>query len=138
MDPNTTGDASDIEGIAPENWMAAIFNEGNSQDADVVLDLITENNIAPYPFENGANPAGGVFADTMYPGGANQAPGLELHDLSTITATTVGATTRLKGGNFPCGLIVLQFEGLEATPLVQIDLVPGTHRGYMCEAMTEM
>ena len=43
---------------------------------------MTDNNIAPYPFENdGAN------VDTMYPGGANQLPGLMLHDLVSYSAT---------------------------------------------------
>ena len=133
LDPNTPDDAADTNGPTPENWMAAVFNEGNTQLDNVITDVITENNIAPYPFEND-----GVNGDTMYPGGANQAPTLQLHDLSTISATTVGAMTRLKGGTFPCGLMVIQTTGLEGVPFVQIDLVPGQHRGYMCESMTEM
>jgi hypothetical protein len=129
LDPNTPDDAVSYV----ENWMMAINNDGNLQDNVIIGEMIDENNLAPYPFEND-----GVNLDTQYPGGGNQAPTLELHDLSTISATTVGATTRLKGGNFPCGLIVIQTSGLESTPLIQIDLVPGTHRGYMCEPMTEM
>ena len=135
LDPNTPDDVSDVGGGTPENWMQAIFNEGTLQVSDVLEDMITENNIAPYPFEND-----GVHLDTMYPGGANQAPGLELHDYSSVSGTTIGNQTRLKGGNFPCGL--MRFEWAPSTIAsgiqIQIDLMPGTHRGYLCEPMTEM
>jgi len=134
-DPNTPSDAPDIGGGTPENWMQAIFNEGTDQASDVLEDLTTENTIAPYPFEND-----GVNTDTMYPGGANQLSSLELHDFELITASTIGGTTRLKGGNFPCGLVQIQTAGFEKDSQVtlQINLVPGNHRGYLCESMTEM
>ena len=134
-DPNVPDDASDISGPTPENWMSAIFNEGTTQDADVVSELINENNQAPYPYEND-----GLNLDTMYPGGANQGTGLQIHDVEFITGTTIGGTTRLKGGNFPCGLIRFDFSNDAAEDLLtlQIDLVPGYHRGYLCEPMTEM
>lgn len=131
-DPNTPSDAPDIGGGTPENWMQAIFNEGTDQAADVLEDMITENTIAPYPFEND-----GVNLDTMYPGGANQGPGLQIHDVELVTATTIGGTTRLKGGNFPCGLVNIA-STIEGQITLQIDLVPGNHRGYLCEPMTEM
>ena len=47
--------------------------------------------------------------------------------------------TRIKGGNFPCGLV--RFDWTPETTsniVIQIDLVPGNHRGYLCEPMTEM
>jgi len=137
LDPNTPDDAADAQGITPENWLSAIFNE-NSTQVDTVLDeMITENNIAPYPFEND-----GVNTDTMYPGGPNQLPGLQIHALEFISTTTVGGTTRVKGGNFPCGLIgITQYNQGEGGPfpvILEIDLVPGNHRGYLCEPMTEM
>jgi len=135
-DPNTPADASDIGGGTPENWMQAIFNEGTDQAADVLEDMITENTIAPYPFEND-----GVNLDTMYPGGANQAPSLEIHDTSFITGTTLSGTTRVKGGNFPCGLVRFDYANTSDSTgniVIQIDLVPGNHRGYLCEPMTEM
>ncbi|AXQ65289.1 MAG: hypothetical protein [Circular genetic element sp.] len=133
-DPNTPDDAADADGISPENWMSALFNEGTNQDDRVLGDMITENNIAPYPFEND-----GVNTDTMYPGGANQMTGLQIHDIASITPTTIGGITRLKGGNFPCGLMEFNITAAEApSMLVQIDLMPGNHRGYLCEPMTEM
>ncbi len=137
LDPNTPDDASDADGATPENFLTAIFNDGTQQADQVVTDMITENNLAPYPFEND-----GVNTDTMYPGGANQMPGLQLHDFELVTATTVGGTTRLIGGEFPCGLIrineSLQGEDPELYTWLIVDLVPGLHRGYLCESMTEM
>ena len=79
--------------------------------------------------------------DTMYPGGANQLSGLELHDLEYVTGTTIGGTTRLKGGNFPCGLIQFAVvnNGDQPSQLsLLIEMIPGQHRGYLCEPMTEM
>ncbi len=132
LDPNVPGDAADADGGTPENWMSALFNEGTQQTDVVLEDMISENNIAPYPFEND-----GVNVDTMYPNGANQLSGLQIHDIDSVTPTTIGGITRLKGGNFPCGLIRVDFDG-EGTYGLQIDLVPGHHRGYLCEPMTEM
>jgi len=135
LDPNVPDDAADVDGFNPDNWLAAVFNEGTTQIEGVIEDMISENNIAPYPFEND-----GVHLDTMYPGGANQLDGLEIHSQEFITATTVGGTTRIKGGNFPCGLIRVEFEnaGDSTGVLLEIDLIPGNHRGYLCEPMTEM
>jgi len=136
LDPNTPTDADDASGSTPHNWMAALFNDGLVQTSEVVEDMQTENNIAPYPFEND-----GVNVDTMYPNGANQLSGLQIHDFELITGTTIGGTTRLKGGMFPCGLIdiVITNSGTEdVTHKIVLDLVPGSHRGYLCEPMTEM
>jgi hypothetical protein len=137
LDPNTPGDAADSQGVDPENWLQAIFNEGTDQSLEVIESMITENNIAPYPFEND-----GFHTDTMYPGGANQLSGMQIHDIASYGATTIGGTTRLKGGNFPCGLIKITHsvtaESTSHNIGLLIDLVPGNHRGYLCEPMTEM
>lgn len=135
LDPNAPDDASDAEGTTPENWMSALFNEGTEQTQAVLADMISENNIAPYPFEND-----GVNLDTMYPNGANQFTGMQLHDFETVSGTTIGGITRVKGGMFPCGLIRIDHETIDTNGniAVQIDLVPGNHRGYLCEPMTEM
>jgi len=136
-DPNTPLDADDASGSTPENWMAAIFNEGTDQTTEVLEAMVEENNIAPYPFEGD-----GVSVDTMYPGGANQMVGLEWHDIVTLfeaNAINGVGSQRVKGGNFPCGLMAIDWTPASAANVVlQIDLVPGTHRGYMCEPMTEM
>ena len=138
LDPNTPDDAEDTDGFNPDNWLAATFNEGTEQNTEVISDLITENNLAPYPFEND-----GVNNDTMYPGGANQLVGLEYHDFVNIYETNVTdgiGIQRLKGGMFPCGLIAVHWtpSSASANLVLQIDLVPGNHRGYLCEPMTDM
>lgn len=136
-DPNTPDDAELTSGGAPENWMAAVFNEGNIQTEQVIDIMTEENNIAPYPFEND-----GVNLDTMYPGGANQLVGPALHCIEPITSSTVGGVTYIKGGIIPCGLLRIDVYNtnstLEMNNQLQIDLVPGTHRGYMATSMLEM
>ncbi|AXQ65439.1 MAG: hypothetical protein [Circular genetic element sp.] len=135
LDPNLPDDALLANGSTPQNYLGALFNEGTDQTADVIEDMRFDNKIAPYPFENdGTNP------DTMYPNGANQLTGLQIHSIETVTPTTIGGTTRIKGGNFPCGLISVDTlnDGDTAGIVIQIDLIPGNHRGYLCEPMTEM
>lgn len=135
LDPNAPADAADANGPQPANWMAAMFNDGTLITEQVLDDMITENNIAPYPFEND-----GTHTDTMYPGGANQAPFLQVHDYTNLTASSISSISYAKGGNFPCGLIRIDTTNFSADTnvLMLIDLVPGDHRGYLCEPMTEM
>ncbi|MCL0030037.1 hypothetical protein M1N19_03650, partial [Dehalococcoidia bacterium] len=113
---------------------ASIFNQGTEQTEVVLDDMITENNLAPYPFEND-----GTNTDTQYPGGANQMSGLEIVDLKYITPSTIGGTTRLKGGIFPCGLLRLNLTQTDSDFIaIKVNLVPGPMRGYLAERMTEM
>lgn len=109
------------------NWMARMFDVG--ADTGEILDNATDrNDNLPYPQVN-------------YPGGEVQAPALQVHDTSFITGTTLSGTTRVKGGNFPCGLVRFDYAntgGSTGNIVIQIDLVPGNHRGYLAEPMTEM
>ncbi len=136
-DPNTPAESTDAGPSAtPENWMSALHNDGVTQDSDVLTD-IAEYDLPPYPFEND-----GTALTTMYPGGGTQLSGLTLHDQVKYGSSTIGSMSYAKGGNFPCGLIklthIVNAESLSHNLVVQVDLVPGTHRGYMCEPMTEM
>lgn len=113
-----------------QNWLQRMFDVGN--DGGEIVDNATDkNDNLPYP-------------QVSYPGGQNQLEGLEWHDFTQIyatSATTNVGIARLKGGNFPCGLIAIDWtpSGADSANLViQIDLVPGNHRGYLCEPMTEM
>jgi hypothetical protein len=144
-DPNVPTDASDVSGTSqPQNWIGALTNEGTRQDEQVLDAMVDENNQAPYPFENGGiDPLTGLpFIDTMYPGGANQMTGLEMVDGAYITPSTIGGVTRLRGSNFPCGLLRLAFANVTMAGDqfigIKVNLVPGPHRGYLCESMTEM
>ncbi len=140
MDPNTPADARDAAGTAPENWMQALFNEGTEQDDAVLTDLTSENNSAPYPFENGPIQGfpGTQYTDTMYPGGANQLPGLQIHDRLLITTSTIGGSDTAVGGVFPCGLIRFDTDVENGSAIVIVRQIPGPHRGYLCAPMTEM
>ena len=64
---------------------------------------------------------------------------VQIYSNSGVPGAGIG-NQRLKGGNFPCGLIRIDWTTDEATAnlVLQIDLVPGNHRGYLCEPMTEM
>ncbi len=132
QDPNVPDEASD----ASENWMMALFTDGTEQDSLVLNTLETTGDKAPYPFEND-----GTFTDTMYPGGETNLPALQVHSYEYITPTTIGGQTVARGGNFPCGLIKFDCENTGRTTAnlaIVVELVPGTHRGYLCEPMTEM
>lgn len=139
LDPNTPDDMRDTASVTPENWAEAIFNDGMIQDSEVIRDLQTQNTMAPYPFEND-----GTTFDTRYPGGANQLSAPQIHSWEYVTSTTVGSTTYVKGGNFPCGLIRFDFTNQDPPTgelldvIIQMDLVPGDHRGYLAESMLEM
>lgn len=135
VDPNTPAEATDAIGLTPENWMTALSNEGTNQDSEVLKD-VTAYDQPPYPYEND-----GVHVGTMYPGGETQMPGLVIHDQVPYTSTTIGGSVYGKGGNFPCGLIKfyhsVDAESITHNLSIQVDLVPGSHRGYMAESMME-
>ncbi len=110
-----------------ENVYRAMFDVGDNNE-DVLLNVVGKNDDLPYP-------------QLDYPGGDNQLSGLQFHDYEFISPTTVGGATRIKGGNFPCGLMKFEIQNNSDTSqnvVIQVDLVPGSHRGYLCEPMTEM
>lgn len=134
-DPNVPALSDDISGATPENWLQATFNDGNTQDTGVV-DSMEHYDQPPYPYEND-----GTSLQNRYPGGAGQLPALMAHDISNFTNTTISNISYLKGGNFPCGLVRFNCINTGDNPdvfLVQIDMVPGDHRGYMAESMLDM
>lgn len=134
-DPNSPAESDDADGQFPENWMSALSNEGITQTSEVLEDIRAYDQ-PPYPYEND-----GTHTSTMYPGGSTQLPNLMNHDVTDLTATTISGTSRLKGGNFPCGLVRFNIVNPGATPLsivILMDMVPGHHRGYLAESMTEM
>ncbi len=132
-DPNAPADAGDAEGVTPQNWIAALDNEGIDQDAEVLQDMLTENIKAPYPFEND-----GTHTDTMYPGGANQLAGLQIHDTILVTSTTIGGKSITGGFNAQGGLIRISPTIDVGVVGCLVHLVPGPHRGYMCQPMQDV
>jgi len=118
------------------NWLRQMFDVGNDNQ-DITDNATNRNDNLPYP-------------QVEYPGGEAQAPDLQYHDNLNITTTTVSGKTTCRGTSVPCGLLKLRIDttlgavapvpGAEPAPIawIQVHLVPGSHRGYMCEPMTEM
>lgn len=108
-----------------DNIYRAMFDVGDNNQ-EVMDNVIGKNDELPYDQDD-------------YPGGPLNMPNLELHDRAFVTSTTIGDQSNLKGGNFPCGLVRFQFSNTEDTTYyIHVDLIPGEHRGYLCEPMTEM
>jgi len=113
-----------------QNWLRSMFDVGDNSDL-VVQNATDKNDHLPYDQDN-------------YPGSDANMPYMQINDEAFITASTIGGKTNLRGGTFPCGLIRIRNKsndvetGWAATPQLLIHLVPGPHRGYMCEPMQEM
>ena len=135
-DPNTPNDIDDTAGTLAQNWMRGMHTRGGTSDENIIRD-VTGYDLPPYPFEND-----GTNFDTQYPGGANQLPELAIHDSVGYSSTTIGGQSFVKGGNFPCGLMRIDHAvpvgGLSHNLIIQVDLVPGEHRGYLAEPMGDM
>jgi hypothetical protein len=121
-----------VPDAASLNWMSATFNEGTLVDNAVINNLEQQNDQAPYPYEDD-----GTATVTQYPGGASQAPGLQESQLAFTTATTVGGRTQIPGDNFQGGLINLELQHTGSS-VIQVHLVSGPHRGYMCQKMQDV
>ncbi len=135
-DPNAPSDAFDVGPTAtPENWIGALDTEGSDQHEDVLVNLLADNNQAPYPYEND-----GTATDTQYPGGANQLVGTEVVEWVGVSPTTIGNVTKIGGTNFQGGLIKISntFSGGTGNHVLLVHLVPGPHRGYMCQSMQDV
>lgn len=109
------------------NWMSAVFNEGTQQTAAVLQDIEDQNDETPYDLDR--YPGAGVLPTAPFT--------LETVDTVVFSGTTVSKRNRVGGFNAPCGLIrINQLAGNDLT--MYVDLVPGDHRGYLCQKMTEM
>ena len=124
--PQSPDPSVPTEVTGSDNFYRAMFDTGMNME-DVMENVVGKNDELPYPQND-------------YSGGDIELPGLQNHDFEFVTATTIGGTTRMKGGNFPCGLMKFNCSnsGETANVVIQLDLVPGNHRGYLCEPMTEM
>lgn len=128
VDPNTPGDGG---------WMNDVFDVADNLD-EIREDIEDENNAPPYKVGTPGE------TEEYYPGGENNQTDGALHAVCFVSGTTVGGKTRVDGGLFNCGLIRFDWNLNPATvdpPVapdtsmyLAIDLVPGTHKGYMAEA----
>ncbi len=122
--PQSPDPALDVNTTNEHNWMRNMFDVGN-EDEEVLANAALRNNDLPYDQDD-------------YPGGFSNAPVLQLHAHTDITGTlsAVDNSFLMPGTQVPCGL--LKFTNQTSTVMeVFIDLVPGHHRGYLCEPMQE-
>ena len=108
-------------------WLSQLQDVGDNQ-SEVVVNAVDKNDNLPYHA-------------SVYPGAPGSGATSYVHDTAFISATTVGGTSYLKGGEFPCGLMrfdVVNNDSASKNIVIEIDLIPGPHRGYLCESMTEM
>ncbi len=112
---NTTG---------PNNWMRNMFDVGND-DSEVLENAATRNDELPYPH-------------IEYPGNGVMAPVLQLHAHTDVTSTTTAVDNSffMPGTQVPCGLLKFTND-TDSVLEIFVDLVPGHHRGYLCEPMQE-
>ena len=110
-----------------ENWFSAVFNQGTLQTSEVLDDLENTNDGLPY--------------DSTYIG---QTTGLAFNELvdevvfrNTAQRPAPGSRLSIGGFTAPCGLIRID-QLTAATIRMYVDLVPGSHRGYLCEKMGDM
>lgn len=111
-----------------DGWMTELFDVGNNME-ELRDDIQEDNDRPPYPVVEGVT--------ERYAGGATEFPGLQIHDAAIISPTTVGGKTSIPGGNFQCGLIQLN-NTTDAVLNLQIHLVAGPHRGYLCQPMQDV
>jgi len=119
-DPATIG-----PGQASVSLYADMFNVGND-DSEVLLNAELRNDELPYD-------------QIIYPGQTNNGPTLEILDRIYLNpASTIPGKYQLAGSNVPCGLLRVDGTAVDASFKLMVHLIPGNHRGYMCESMTEM
>ena len=112
--------------------MTELFDLADNLD-EIRDDITADNDRPPYPVEDANS------AIDAYPGGKNYA-GEVVGYASFGSSTTQSVFQRsIKGGMFPCGLIEVK-SNLDGPTFYDIivHLVPGTHRGYLCEKMEDV
>lgn len=109
-------------------FLAKMFDTGDD-NVDIINNAAGENDDLPYD-------------QTNYPGATGNGANMQLITSHPVTTTTVGGKTSIGGTNVPCGLLRVEHSFPTSTVpgslvLLQVHLVPGTHRGYMCEKMED-
>jgi hypothetical protein len=116
-----------------EGWMNEVFDVAENLD-EIRDDLATQNDVPPYRVGD-ANDVLPSQDNEFYPGGGFNMSDTALHERVNVTTTTIGGTTHITGGQFGCGLIKFDFQQLtmNGNTYLCVDLVPGSHKGYLAE-----
>jgi hypothetical protein len=110
-----------------EGWMTDLFDVGDQLEE--LRDIIVQDNDRP-PYAVSPEQTASEF----YPGGSTELATLQTHSFCNFTSTTVSGKNSIMGGRFQNGLMKwINNSGQDVS--VVVHLVPGNHRGYMCEAM---
>lgn len=107
-----------------DGWMNELFDVGENNE-EIREDLVDDNDRPPYAM------IGAGSVREAYPGGSEEQSGLHLHSSQSVSITTVGGKTSIRGGFFKLGLIKF-YNPQNLQMLIQVHLVPGPKRGYMC------
>lgn len=132
--PVNTGDPNTPAGTG---WMTDLFDVADNLD-EVRADLVGDNDKPPYAV------ADDNTGDDYYPGSSFNLPGTEVVGYASFGATagatgSITAQRSIKGGNFPCGLLEIKSDLTGPTFYdVIVHLVPGHHRGYLCQPMEDV
>jgi len=108
-----------------EGWMTELFDVGDANE-EIRDDLTADNDRPPYPVS--PEETSGDF----YPGGDQEYDGGQLHDICVLSGTQVAGKNKLSGGVFQAGLVKFNLGAGAGGILIQVHLVPGPHRGYLC------
>ncbi len=133
VDPNIP-DADDSQ--RGEDWMTDLFDVGD-QEPQIREGLVDDNDQPPYRV-GAAHPDDATNDEIYYVGGDQNLPALEFHDEVGFTSTTISSKNLMRGNNFPCGLVQIDNTIAGTDVYMQIHLVPGTHKGYLCQPMQEV
>lgn len=113
--------------LVSTSFLSEMFDVGSTLD-EVAVNAQNRNDELPYDQDD-------------YPGGAINMVQLETQGFN-LNQSTIGRNT-FNTGPFtaPCGLIRFDFEGQDTSGteknIICVELVPGSHRGYLCESMEE-
>jgi len=109
-----------------ENWFSQVFNQGTLQTSEVLDDLENTNDGLPYD--------SAYWGSVVFP--LNEIVD-EVVFRNTADRPSPGSRLSIGGFTAPCGLIRIDHLA-GATLRMYVDLVPGSHRGYLCEKMGDM
>jgi len=117
-----------------DGWMNDVFDVADLNE-DIREDVVENNDKAPYRVGD-ANATTPTLDLEFYPGGKTNVPNAAIHSRQFISASTVGGTTYIQGGQFGCGLMRFDFNisNAQDSMYLCIDLVPGNEKGYLTEA----
>ncbi len=110
------------------SWLTNVMRQGTDQTEDILDDLEAQNTDVPYKQEK-------------YPGGNANATGPEMVLYDGFSGTNnSGVLQQINSGPFnaQCGLIQINRVGSEYPLVIELTLMPGDHRGYLCQPMQDV